>query len=246
MNRSNRHWKQILAQEHCGVVAIESTILMPLMFLTMLALLYMLFMVLSYITYSNIASNIAHQMNMRQSGYETALARYGTTNMPTVYSHVVKSNGAVVDGVYNDNAYATNELSNVLTLGDLIFCDDYYSHGNDTPLLRSGLLFALDVTGRKSTGHNAMDGVGDQFIIPFVDVDTITCNASKKLEYTEGDDRGNQVFANTVITIKIKCNCVNPLGLFNMWNNNRLGGGINNGQFSSLISFVATGYDVIA
>ena len=231
----------MLKEEHNGVVAIEATILMPLMFTTMVCLLYMLFMVLTYITYSNIASNIAHQMNMRQTGYEEAFARYGNDGLPTVFSFMVSSHDATVDGVYNQNVYATNDDG-----GKFLRIQDINFGPNETPLLRAGLFFALDVTGRQSTGHNALDGVGDQFIIPFVRVDGINVDASKKLIYNPNTDRGNRVFANTVITVGIRCNCINPFGLFNWFNNNRLGGNPNNGRFSSLISFEATGYDVIA
>lgn len=221
--------KTTLRSEHKGVVAIEATILMPLMFLTMLALLYLLFMVLSYITYGNIASSVAHQMNMRQSGYAEAYNRYGTHGMPTVYTHAVSS--------HDQGRYATNDKSYTLSVSDVTFSQ------NETPLLRAGLWFALDVSGRASAGNNTMNGTADQFIIPFVNVSKIDCAASKPLTYNAGTDRGNNKFANTVVRVTIRCDCVNPFGVFN-WFDNDLYGAV--GQYSSLIHFDAIGYDVIA
>lgn len=69
-------FKNIMTKEHNGSEGFESVILTPLMFLTFVLLLYFLFISLAYISYNNVANNIAQELNMRQSGYKEAIERY--------------------------------------------------------------------------------------------------------------------------------------------------------------------------
>ena len=87
--------KDILNKEHSGSTAIETVILTPLIFGTFMILLYFLFIILAYITYGNIANTIAHEMNMRQSGYKNAVAYYSAE--PRIYSSAVSDRGKYFD-----------------------------------------------------------------------------------------------------------------------------------------------------
>lgn len=63
-------FKRLLHVHHAGAEALESVILMPLMFMTVILLLYFSFTMMSYIAYNNIANSIAQDLNMRQTGYK--------------------------------------------------------------------------------------------------------------------------------------------------------------------------------
>lgn len=71
-------YKNLLKEEHKGSQGVESVILAPLMFITFVILLYFCFMSLTFISYNNLANNIAQELNMRQSGYTEAMNKYST------------------------------------------------------------------------------------------------------------------------------------------------------------------------
>ena len=220
-----------LKDEHIGSTAIETTILLPLMFGTFIMLLYLLFMMLAYVTYGNIASNIAHQLNMRQTGYTTAVNTYyadGTYHMPNVYTYGVKESG--------DSRYAYTD-SGVFLRQDQVVCNP------DNKYLRSGTYFALDITGQARTGNNTMNMTGDQFIIPYVQVDQVRVDTSKPLNFDSGRT-GTSVAANCVVKVSITFRTFNPLGVFNWYDTRDAAHGA--GRYSSLLKITARGYDVIA
>lgn len=67
-----------LFDEHDGSEGLEAVIVSPLMFGTFFMLLYFFFMSLTFIAYNNIATNVAHELNMRQTGYDEAVATFTT------------------------------------------------------------------------------------------------------------------------------------------------------------------------
>lgn len=75
-----------LLQEHKGSQAVESVILAPLMFTTFVILMYFWFMGMTYITYNNLANNIAQELNMGITGYRNL---YPTTLDSDIMSYTV-------------------------------------------------------------------------------------------------------------------------------------------------------------
>ena len=223
----------MLKEEHNGSTAIETTILMPLMFGTFILLLYFLFLILAYIAYSNAASSIAHQMNMRQTGYASAVSAYynsssGRYVFPQIYSYKLEPGP--------QDRYASTVPGQFLT-------EDQITCSPDNVYLRAGTYFALDRTSiakiDPNTGlvDNSLDMIADQFILPYVQVTHITVESSKPLNFGSGAS-GTSIAANAVIRVSIDFRVMNPLGVFN-WHADR-------SQYSSLITIKAMGYDVIA
>lgn len=239
--------KNTLLQEHDGSTAIETTILLPLMFGTFTLLLYLLFMMLAYVAYNNIASNIAHQMNMRQSGYTEAVNYY--TTMPTVYSYGVKESV--------DSKYAYTVPGQNLTPSDVTITVNG-SDASSNIYLRNGLYFALCASSMNpdaSLDTVLPDGtrlrgtrIADQFIIPYVQVDHITVDSTKPLNFAT--ETGTMAAANSIITVEIDFHPINPLSVFNQykqsdpwWND---GSGNSTSGFNNLIRIKSKGYDVIS
>lgn len=117
-------FKAILNDEHTGSEAVESVILTPLMFITFIILLYFFFMGLTFISYNNVANSIAMELNMRQSGYETAMRNYPTA--PQILTYV--NSTTTSDGLYPRSAYLSASKINV---------------SPNTQELKSGTYFAL-------------------------------------------------------------------------------------------------------
>lgn len=178
---------------------------------------------LAYITYGNIASNIAHQLNMRQTGYKQAVNMYyngGSYRFPQVFSYKVEQSGK----------YAETYAGQYLDQSQVVCYPD-------TVYLRAGTYFALDITGRDGT----LNMVGDQFIIPYVQVNEIKVETSqgstpKALTFSPGIS-GASSAANIIVHVSITYNVLNPFGTFNWY---RTDGG------SSLIRITSNGYDVIS
>jgi hypothetical protein len=215
--------KKLLKEEHDGSTAIETTILLPLIFGTFLLLLYFLFMVLAYIAYGNIATSIAHQMNMRQSGYQVAVDTYynpgsGNYIFPQIYTCKMQEGP--------QSRYAEQIPGQFLTEGQVVCIPE-------SRYLRAGTYFALDITGRDGT----LNMIGDQFILPYVQVDKITVQSSKPLNFGSGQT-GAKIAANAVISVSVEFKVMNPLGVFN-WH-------AGSSNYSSLITITSKGYDVIA
>lgn len=91
---------KILYDKHKGDMAVEAMILTPLMFITYLVLLYFLFMSLTYISYNNLANRIAQNMNMRQSGYQEAIANHSAP--PVVKTYAVSAKSEIQASKYLD------------------------------------------------------------------------------------------------------------------------------------------------
>lgn len=213
-----------LNEEHDGSTAIETTILMPLMFGTFVLLLYFLFLILAYIAYGNIANSIAHQMNMRQSGYAGAVSAYynassGKYILPQIYSCKLFSSP--------QNKYSEPIAGQFLQEGQITCIPD-------NKYLRSATYFALDKTGL----DGKLDMIGDQFILPYIQVDHITVESSKPLNFDSGQS-GTSVAANAVIKVSIDFKVMNPLSVFNSFSNDDV-------NYSSLITIKTRGYSVIS
>lgn len=73
MNLDFKRIKKILTDDHVGSEGLETVILSPLIFGTFFMLMYFFFMTLTFILYNNIANSIAQELNMRQTGYQTAM-----------------------------------------------------------------------------------------------------------------------------------------------------------------------------
>lgn len=117
-----RKFIKALKDEHIGSEGLESVLLSPLMFITFVIILYFFFTCLTFISYSNLANNIAQELNMRQSGYETAIANYST--MPQVWTYRNSNTGDIPTGRF------------------LNASDVHVNPG--TSALKSGTYFALD------------------------------------------------------------------------------------------------------
>lgn len=213
----------VLNEEHDGSTAIEVTILTPLMFSTFLLLLYFLFFILAYIAYGNIANSIAQQMNMRQTGYNSAVSSYynegsGRYIFPQIYSFKTSSS--------DQERYAETIPGQFLT-EDQVVCIP------DNVYLRSATYFAID----KTSLNGQLDMIADQFIIPYVQINNITVESSKPLNFAGGGS-GTSTAVNAVIRVAIEFKVINPLGVFN-WSSN-------SSRYSSLIKIKAIGYGVIA
>mgnify|MGYP000588296083 CR=1 FL=1 len=85
----NKKIKNLLNKECEGVMAVESMILTPLIYITFLLLLYFFFMMVTYISYNNLANAIAQDLNMRQTGYLTAKATY--PYMPLIKTNYINN-----------------------------------------------------------------------------------------------------------------------------------------------------------
>lgn len=66
---------KMLKDKRKGAAAFEWVILSPLIIIMFIVLLYVLFIALSYIQYNNLANTVAQDLNMRQTGYEEAIAQ---------------------------------------------------------------------------------------------------------------------------------------------------------------------------
>lgn len=97
-----RKIKSLLLEEHEGSEALETVILAPLMFATFFILLYFFFMSLTFISYSNVANSIAQELNMRQTGYQTAMQNY--TTAPRILTYRVSTNGTIPNSAYLDSS----------------------------------------------------------------------------------------------------------------------------------------------
>lgn len=97
--------KDILFDEHEGSEALETVILSPLMFATFFILLYFFFMALTFISYSNVANSIAQELNMRQTGYQTAMQNY--TTVPRILTYRVSDNAEIPSSAYLDASQIT-------------------------------------------------------------------------------------------------------------------------------------------
>lgn len=237
--------RQTLLSEHGGSTAMETTILAPLMFMTFMALMYFLMMVLAWVAYTNAASSIAHQMNMRQTGYTRAVNTYcpgGAWRPPTLYSCQLRTTAG--------DRY-TGEIAG--TTLNLMPGSSQLRLNNDTLWCRAGVYFALDAAGR-GTGRdrNNLDFIADQFILPFVQVDSIEVNTSQPIDFSGGgsdwEHTGHKQFVNIVIQVIVRFHVVNPIGVLNgLRETNEFNAGLHTPQgYSSHINIKAVGYDVIA
>ena len=119
----------LLNEEHCGSEGVESVLVSPLIFGTFLVLFYFFFMALSFILYNNIANAIAQELNMRQSGYESAINNYATA--PQILTFRNSTNGDIPPSGYLSASKMTATPN--------------------TNALRSGMYFALDKNKNKMT-----------------------------------------------------------------------------------------------
>lgn len=62
--------KNNLNKKYKGIIAIEWILLFPIMFISFVFCIYFFMMGLSYVSYNNLAGNIAQDLNMRKLGYE--------------------------------------------------------------------------------------------------------------------------------------------------------------------------------
>lgn len=123
MSRWKNKTKEILKDEHVGSEGLETVILSPLMFITFVIILYFFFMCLTFISYSNLANSIAQELNMRQSGYETAISSYST--MPVVWTY---RNSTAESGIPTGRYLSASDVS----------------VSPNTQALKSGTYFSLD------------------------------------------------------------------------------------------------------
>lgn len=117
----NKKIKNLLNKECEGVMAVESMILTPLIYITFLLLLYFFFMMVTYISYNNLANAIAQDLNMRQTGYLTAKATY--PYMPPIKTNFIN------DGTQEGGARYLNSSDVVVDAseGDVLRNATYYA-----------------------------------------------------------------------------------------------------------------------
>lgn len=220
-----------LNEQHAGSTAIETTILIPCMFGTFIMLLYMLFLALAYIAYGNVANNIAHQMNMRQTGYRQAVVEYPDYSSTRVQTSGVMS---VDSGRYAEPGTGIDDYL-YLNSNDIKFIVANDPRIAPNKYLRSGAYFALDIAGK----NGVKDHICDQFILPYVMVNGITFHVSKPLDFDTST--GTRAAVNTMVMVTVDFTVMNPISLFNYLESENYTGG-----FSNLINISVNGYDVIA
>lgn len=115
--------KNILTDKHVGSEGLETVILSPLIFGTFFILMYFFFMTLTFISYNNVANSIAQELNMRQTGYQTAIANY--PNAPKILTY----RNSTSDSGIPPSAYLSPSKITV---------------SPETQALKSGTYFALD------------------------------------------------------------------------------------------------------
>lgn len=115
--------KNFLNSDMKGSQAVESVILAPLMFVTFMILLYFFFMSLTYISFNNLANSMAQDLNMRQTGYEKAIA-----------------NNPYISDVWT---YREPESKSETPTGRYLYSSDVVVEP-ETQALRSGVYYTLD------------------------------------------------------------------------------------------------------
>lgn len=120
-------------------------------------------MSISFVTFNNLANNIAMSLDMRQSGYDLAMTAY--PNIPTLFTQDVE-----VDG--NGNIIAGHTLK----ADDIIL-------NYDTQELRSGVYHALDTYKFKVNYYTKLEAVN----IPFTEVNNITVTTGKPVNSSDGE-----------------------------------------------------------
>ncbi len=165
--------KNLLKQEHKGVLAIETTLLTPLMFTTCLMLLYFFFMGCAYVTYSNLANTIAMELNSRTTG-----AVY-TATAPDIWTYSTLSNSSNGQGHYLQKNRMVFKNGTITSVG-------------------SSALGDIDGTLRPSAFY-VLEKYKYGFAIPFNEVMGINITSSQRLRRT--DDGRDHVGA--VITVQI-------------------------------------------
>lgn len=114
--------REELKRYHKGDVAFETIILTPLVMVTFLMILFFFFMSLTYISYNNLANTIAKELDMRQTGYKTAMTT--NTSIPEIWTYRNATSGSIPSG-------------RTLKDTDITINDD------DNPALRAGLYAAM-------------------------------------------------------------------------------------------------------
>jgi len=215
--RSPTRW---WGSEHTGSAAIETTLLSPLMIMTYAMLVYFMFMIIAYITYGNIANNIATHLNMRQTGYNQAVSIYhpGYWRLPAVRTSGVAETAG--------GRFAQVNVGHNLTAAQ-VEC------APDTVWLRAGVYHALDLTGRDGT----LNFVGDQFALPYAEVERIRVETSKPITFAAGATGASRV-VNCIVHVTIQFRTFNPFGA---WNGLR-----NAASYRSVLTFRVHGYSTIA
>lgn len=146
--------KKFLNKEHEGVAAIETLILTPLMYICMLFLLYFSFMIFSSIVYNNLATAIASELNMRQTGWENV----EDTSFPVILSGRVSSDYESV-------------------VGGKILKESMITISPASPYLRGGIYYALDKFMK--TTDNADESL---FPLPFTEITDIKAISSQAID----------------------------------------------------------------
>ena len=166
--------KKIIKREHQGSAGIEGTLLTPLLFLTFLFLLYFFFIGLSFILYGNISNSVAQELNMRQSGYTTAIGKYGSSNFSSIKTKVESKQYDLNGNIENSSI---NYISN--------FSDDKIIVSPNSKELRAGTYFALNK-------------YKDQFVLPFTGIDSVKVQAAKKVDVNDKNKMSGNVIKVTI------------------------------------------------
>lgn len=142
--------KPLLQEEHSGAEAMEAMILTPLMYMTFVILLFLFFNVLAYIAYGNVANSIAMELNMRQTGYQTAIDNYPTA--PRIFTYM-NSNGEASESDYLPASAITVEPNTQALQSATYFALDKYK---DHFIIPFNQLTSVKVTTTKAidTGLN--------------------------------------------------------------------------------------------
>lgn len=120
-----RKLKDILNEDHAGAEALETTILSPLIFATFFILLYFFFMSLTFISYNNVANSIAQELNMRQTGYETAIANYSTAPQILTYRNSTDTSGIPQSAYLSASNISVSPYTNALRSGTYFALDKH-------------------------------------------------------------------------------------------------------------------------
>lgn len=117
-----------LNKDHIGSEAVEGILLVPIIIATFIMLLYFFFMILTYINYGNIANSIAMELNMRQTGYSTAMRNYTTAPKILTYRNAITKNSKVAtDGSLPSSYYLPASEIEVSPYTKELKCGTYFA-----------------------------------------------------------------------------------------------------------------------
>lgn len=117
----------LLKEEHSGSEGFEAVLVSPIMFATFFLLMYFFFMTLTFISYNNVANSIAQDLNMRQTGYQTAINTHPYAPRISTYKNNIGPNGEISGSGYLSASQITVEPYTKALLCGTYFALDKYS-----------------------------------------------------------------------------------------------------------------------